>query len=80
MEEKLPDTSKYRNTGEHKTKERNRLPYNILQSFLFPSSQGSVGSISSADQMPEQDCRCQDNGQLLTKQKLFGTWSLIITG
>lgn len=38
---------------------RNRLPYHILQSFTFPGSQGSVGSISSAGQVPEQGCRCQ---------------------
>lgn len=59
---------------------RNTLPSNISQSFIFPSSQGSEGSISSAGQMPEQGCRCQDNEQLFTKQKLFRTWSFIITG
>lgn len=65
MEEKLPCNSRpivgIVIVGEHKTKERNRLPYNILKSFIFPSSQGSMGSISSADEMPEQGCRCQDN-------------------
>lgn len=79
-EEKLPCNSRYRNTGEHETKERNRLPNNILQSFIFPGSQGSVNSIFPADQVSEQGCRCQDNEQLLTKEKLFGTRSLIITG
>lgn len=45
--------------GEHKTKVKERLPYYILQSFIFPSSQCSTGSVSSAGQMPEQSCRCQ---------------------
>lgn len=30
--------------------------------------------------MPEQGRRCQNNDQLLSKQKVFRTWSFIITG
>lgn len=55
---------------------RNRLPY-ILQSFTFTSSQGSEGFISSAGQMPEQDCRCQDNEQLLPSKSYLGHGHLL---
>lgn len=77
MKEKLPYNSRYRNIGERKTKERNRLPNNILQSFIFPGSQGSVSSIFPADQMSEQGCRYQDNEQLLTRTSYLGHGHLL---
>lgn len=63
MEEKSPCNSRpiigILIVGEHKTKDKEQIALLHLQNFIFPRSQGSVGSISSAGQMPEQGCGCQ---------------------
>lgn len=53
----------------------------ITFTFHFPQQSSEAGSISSAGQMAEQGCKCQRQWeiQLLIKQKLLGTWSLILT-
>lgn len=43
--------------------------------FTFPSSQGGVGSISSAGQMPEQGCKCQT--QWSTPHQAKVTWDMV---
>lgn len=45
--------------GEHLKKDKKRLPHYILQAFIYPSSQDSVGSFSSLGQVAKQGCRCQ---------------------
>ena len=60
--------------GGRKTNVKEQVALSHLR-FIFPSSQGGLGSISSAGQMAEQGCKCQR--QWSTPHQAKVTWDMV---